>query len=485
MLDRKKTTKPSNFSHLFRFVVLIAATVAGAGQGFAQAPPATKPNFILVFIDDMGYGDLGCYGGTRAPTPRIDQMAAEGVRMTSFYASPSCSPARASVLSGCYPQRVSIPRVLFPSDNVGINPEEELVSEVLKARGYATAAFGKWHLGHLPEFLPPRHGFDEYFGIPYSNDMAPLNAAKAKQFPSLPLIEGEKSVELDPDQNLFTQQLTDRTVDFIERHQDQPFFVYLPHIMVHVPLGAGEKFRGKNGKDFYADVLMELDHSMGQILDALKRLNLDESTLVCFTSDNGPWLPFGNHAGTAGPLREGKGTMWEGGVREPCIFRWPGKIPAGQVCDHIGTTMDILPTFAHLASAALPQKRIDGVNLWPLLAGGETAKQPVRDEYYYYNHHALGAVRSGPWKLVFPHPYRHFQGPAGNDGESAGYVHGETPLSLYNLHDDIGETKNVADQHPDVVERLTALAEQARADLGDALTKRTGAGIRPAGVVKK
>ncbi|MEE9370133.1 MAG: sulfatase, partial [Sedimentisphaerales bacterium] len=328
-----------------------------------------RPNFVIIFCDDVGYADVGCYGAKGFETPNLDQMAAEGMRFTDFYvAAPSCTPSRAALLMGCYPQRVSLPRVLFPEGpnrtkdltRIGINSKETTVAEILKTRGYATACFGKWHLGHHQQFLPTRHGFDEYVGLPYSNDMRPENN---KEYPPLPLMKGESVIESNPDQSKLTTLYTEEAVKFIEKNKDKPFFVYVPHSMAHVPLYVSEKFKGKSKQGMYGDVIMEIDWSAGQILSALKRLGIDEKTLVIFTSDNGPWLAYGDHGGSALPLREGKGTTWEGGMREPCIMRWPGKIPAGAVCSELSTAMDILPTFANLAGAKLPRKRIDGKDI--------------------------------------------------------------------------------------------------------------------------
>lgn len=436
------------------------------------------PNFVVIFIDDMGYSDVGCYGGTRGPTPNIDRMAAEGMRFADFHcAAAVCSSSRASLLTGCYCQRVSVLGAWGPRQRLGIHPEERLISEVLKGRGYATACIGKWHLGHLPQFLPTKNGFDEYFGLPYSNDMAPINQARS-DYPPLPLIDGEKTIEENPDQNQLTTRYTERAVQFIDKHKDDPFLLYFPQTMVHVPLGVSEKFRGKSGVDMYGDVLMEVDWSVGEVLGALKRNGIDEQTLVFFTSDNGPWLPYGNHAGSAAPLREGKGTTWEGGQRVPGIARWPGKIPAGKVCDELVTTMDLLPTLAKLAGADVPgDRKIDGHDIWQLLSGAAGAKSPYEVFYYYWLQN-LEAVRSGPWKLVFPHSYRRFTG-GGKDGGREPDGQGHTELALYDLSTDVEEKKDVADDHPDIVERLKHYAEEARDDLGDALTKRKGRNIRP------
>ena len=306
--------------------LLLSLTFIACGLP-AAAEQAERPNIVLVFADDLGYGDLGCYGAAGYQTPNLDRLAKEGVRFTDFYVAQAvCSASRAALLTGCYSNRVSILGALGPNDRHGINDSEVTLAELLKTRGYATAIYGKWHLGHHPQFLPTRHGFDEYFGLPYSNDMWPKHP-ETKAFPDLPLIDGEKTVERNPDQNHLTTWYAEHAVRFIERHHDQPFFVYLAHNMPHVPLHASDKFRGQTARGLFGDVIEEVDWSVGQVLKALERLGLDERTLVIFTSDNGPWLSYGDHAGSAGPLREGKGTSFDGGVREPCVMRWPGKIP--------------------------------------------------------------------------------------------------------------------------------------------------------------
>jgi arylsulfatase A-like enzyme len=467
---------------LFAVASVFFALASNALRGSAEDRP---PNFVLIFIDDMGYGDLGCYGGKRGPTPSIDRMAKEGIRFTDFHcAAAICSSSRASLLTGCYCQRVSILGAYSDRERIGIHPDEILIPELLKSRGYATALFGKWHLGHLPEFLPLRNGFDEYFGLPYSNDMAPIDERRKKRYPDLPLIEGGKIIEHNPNQNLLTTQYTERAVNFIERNREKPFFLYLPHTMVHVPLGVSDKFRGKSGVDLYGDVLMEVDWSVGEILAAIRKNGVEDNTLVLFTSDNGPWLPYGDHAGTSGPLREGKATTWEGGQRVPCIARWPGKIPAGQTCGEFATTLDVLPTFAKLAGTPVPADRIiDGHDIWPLLAGKPGAKSPYEVFYHYWGRD-LEAVRSGPWKLVFPHHYRKLARPAVKGRTPAPEVQSSTELALFNLSDDVGETRNVLKDHPEVVKRLQAFAEQARDDLGDGLTKRKGKNVRPHGEAK-
>jgi arylsulfatase A len=438
------------------------------------------PNVVIILADDQGYGDLGCYGSTDIETPNLDRMAKEGVRFTDFYvAQPVCSASRAALLTGCYPNRIGILAALNPSARHGISDQEKTLAQVLKPRGYATAIYGKWHLGHRPKFLPTRHGFDDYFGLPYSNDMWPKHPTA--KFPDLPLIEGEKVVALNPDQTKLTTWYTERAVKFIEKNKDRPFLLYLPHTMPHVPLHVSDKFKGKSKQGLYGDVIMEIDWSVGEVLSALKKHNLDERTLVMFTSDNGPWLSYGNHAGSAGPLREGKMTTWEGGLREPCLMRWPGKIPPGIVCREPAMTIDVLPTVAKVAGAELPRHKIDGLDIWPLISGQPGAKCPHEAFYFYWNQD-LQAIRSGRWKLHFPHSYISLAGkPAGKDGQPAPYKQAQTPLALFDLEADPGESKNVADQHPEIVQRLEQLADKARDDLGDAATKRTGEGVRPAG----
>lgn len=435
------------------------------------------PNIVVIFADDLGYADLKCFGSPFADTPQLDRMAAEGRRFTDFHVAQAvCSASRMALLTGCYPNRVGILGALGPAANHGINRDETTLAEVLKAKGYATAIYGKWHLGHHPEFLPTRHGFDDYFGLPYSNDMWPRHPTA--KFPDLPLIEGEKTIELNPDQSKLTTWYTERAVKFIEANQSRPFFLYLPHAMPHVPLFVSEKHSGQSQRGLYGDVIREIDWSVGQVLESLKRLKLDEDTLVVFTSDNGPWLSYGNHGGSALPLREGKGTAWEGGVREPCIMRWPGRIPAGTVCRELSSTIDLLPTIASLAGAALPSQRIDGLDISELLFN-DAAKSP-RKEFWYYWGDGLHAVRSGKWKLHFPHNYVHVDEP-GQDGRPGKLSQPKTELALYDLDNDVSEVTNVASEHPDIVTRLTALADSARDDLGDSLQKRTGKNLRPAG----
>ncbi len=382
-----------------------------------SAETSKTPNVVLVFADDLGYADLSCYGAKGYQTPNLDRLAAEGVKFTDFYVPQAvCSASRSALLTGCYPNRVGILGALGPKNRHGINDDETTLGEVFKSRGYATAIYGKWHLGHHPQFLPPRHGFDEYFGLPYSNDMWPKHPERKNAFPDLPLIEGEKTIALNPDQSQLTTQYAEHAVSFIERHRDQPFFVYLAHSMPHVPLFVSEKYQGKTERGLFGDVIEEVDWSVGQILATLKKLKLDEQTLVIFTSDNGPWLSYGDHAGSAEPLREGKGTSFDGGVREPCVMRWPGHIPPGTVCREPAMTIDLLPTLAQLIGAQAPSDRIiDGLDIWPLISGAPGAKSP-HEAFYFYWGPELQAVRSGRWKLHFPHAYRSLAGPGGHGG---------------------------------------------------------------------
>ncbi len=461
---------------------LLVAIVFPATSAFAQR----LPNIVIIFIDDMGYADIGPFGAKGYKTPNLDRMAKEGIRFTDFYAAQAvCSASRMALLTGCYPNRLGMHGALGPNAKHGIHDNEMTIAEVLKTKGYATAIYGKWHLGHHPQFLPTRHGFDEYFGLPYSNDMWPKHPeAKPGTYPDLPLIEGDKVIQLMPDQVQLTRQYTEHAVSFIERNKAKPFFLYVPHTMVHVPLFVGERFNGSSKSGLFADVVQEVDWSVGEILNTLKKNKLDQDTLVIFTSDNGPWLSYGDHAGSSGPLREGKGTAWEGGVRVPFIARWPGQIPAGRVNRKPAMTIDLLPTIAKLVKAELPQHKIDGLDIWPLLKGEAKAKNPHDAYFFYYNTNELQAVRSGKWKLILPHTYRTLgHQPKAKDGIPIKYSNVKVGLELYDLEADTGETRNVAGKHPAVVQRLEALAEQARAEMGDSLTNRIGKGVREPGRV--
>jgi len=467
-------------------VTSTVATTALAGCSYGRKSAACRPlselpNVVIIFTDDQGYADVGCYGAEGFQTPNLDRMAAEGIRFTDFYvAAPACTPSRAALMTGCYPQRVGLPHVLGPDAKIGISEKETTIAEMLKQCGYATACYGKWHLGHHPKFLPTSHGFDDYFGLPYSNDMWTYHPTN-KSFPRLPLIDGKKNISYDPDQSQLTTWYTEHAVSFIERNTDRPFFVYLAHSMPHVPLFVSDKFKGKSRQGLYGDVIMEIDWSVGEILSTLKRLAIDEKTLVIFTSDNGPWLSYGDHAGSAEPLREGKGTTFDGGQREACIMRWPGRIPPGTICKEMATAMDVLPTLARLTGATLPGRRIDGKDIWPLMSAQPGAKTG-HEAFFYYNGWNLEAVRSGKWKLHLPHTYRTLAGrKGGTGGKPVRYDQEKITLSLFDLESDIAESRDIADQHPEVVERLSALAKKMAQMLGDRGTKMKGAELRAPG----
>ena len=445
------------------------ARLNGADPAGPAADTDARPNFIVIFCDDLGYGDVGCFGSKKIRTPNVDRMAAEGMCFTSFSSTCGvCSPSRASLMTGCYPRRVNLHQshdtrpghqcVLYPADRTGLHPDEITVAEVLKQAGYATMCIGKWHLGDQREFLPTRQGFDSYFGIPYSNDMGRKNIP-------LPLLRGEVVIEAPVSQETLTRRYTEKAVRFIEKNKERPFFLYLPHTFPHFPLFASERFRGKSQAGEYGDAVEEIDWSVGEILDALKRLGIDSRTLVVFTSDNGGQHPWGSNA----PLRGTKGSTLEGGMRVPCVIRWPGRIPPGRRCDQVTATIDLLPTFARLARANPPSDRvIDGKDIWPLMAGREDARSP-HEAFYYYgadpNRGAqmdqLQAVRAGKWKLHLA----------------------MKRLKLFDLEADVHEDHDLAAQHPEVVTRLQTLADRARQDLGD--VGRCGQGQRPAGWVDK
>ena len=467
------------------FIAILASVLAiGA---VTAAPP---PNIVIIFTDDQGYADVGCFGAKGFTTPNLDRLAKDGCRFTNFHVAQAvCSASRAGLLTGCYPNRIGIHGALGPRAQHGLSTNEMTIAQLVKQRGYATGMVGKWHLGCLPPFLPTRHGFDEWFGLPYSNDMWPLHPeAKPGSYPPLPLFENETIINPNvthADQTQLTTWYTERAVKFIDKNKDRPFFLYVAHSMPHVPLHVSDKFKGKSEQGLYGDVIMEIDWSVGEIVAALKRNGLADNTLVIFGSDNGPWLSYGNHAGSAGPLREGKGTSWDGGTRTPWLMRFPGKIPAGTVSDAPLMTIDILPTVAKLIGAELPQHKIDGLDVWPLLTGVPGAKNPHEAYFTYYEQNQLQAVWDGRWKLQLPHTYRTLGGrPGGRDGIPVKYEPRKIETAeLYDMDNDIGEATNVAAQHPKIVKRLEAFAERARADLGDALTKRTGTGIRPADIV--
>lgn len=445
------------------------------------------PNVVVFFADDLGYADLSCFGSERCATPNLDRLAKNGARLTSFYvASAACTPSRAALMTGCYPVRVSMPQVIGPGSRVVLNHQETTIAEMLKPLGYATAAVGKWHLGDGPGNLPTDHGFDEYLGLPYSNDMWPFHygdhdrgAIGNPNWPDLPLLDGHEAIELNPRQETLTPRYNARALDFIERSKDRPFLLYYAHSHPHVPIAASDTFKGKTGKGLYADMILEIDDSVGQVVAKLEELGLAQNTLIVFSSDNGPWEMFGDHAGEVGPLRGSKGMTFEGGMRVPFVAYWPGTIPAGTESDEVASAMDLLPTIAAITGADLPDVTIDGHDIGPILRGEPGAVSPY-DAFFYYYPAELQAVRVGDWKLHVPHNHRTVPR-IGNDGNPGRQGRGRIELSLYNLATDPGETTNLAEQHPEKVAELLEHIERARTELGDSITRRKGSGVRPPG----
>ncbi|MCB1278156.1 sulfatase-like hydrolase/transferase [Prosthecobacter sp.] len=450
---------------------LLLALFLSSFGGPLSSRAADKPNIVILFIDDMGYADIGPFGATKQKTPNLDRMTQEGMKLTSFYAAPVCSVSRAQLMTGCYGARISVPGVYGPGSKNGLHPQENTIADLLKAQGYATQCVGKWHLGDQPEFLPSKQGFDHYLGIPYSNDMLRTDKDSGKRV--VPLLRDDKVVELltEEDQSRIEERYTEEAVGFIRANKDKPFFLYFPHTAVHTPIWPGEKFRGKSQNGRFGDWVEEVDWSVGRVLDTLRELKLDENTLVVFTSDNGPWLIKGADGGSALPLRGGKGSTWEGGVRVPTVAWWPGKIAPGSVCDAVAGTIDMLPTCVSLAGGKVPAEPvIDGRDISALLFGKTTESQ--REAHYYFAGYNLQAVRQGPWKLaISTQPETMGKGPA----EDA-----KINPRLYNLDTEINEHTNLADKHPDIVAKLTALAEKMGAELGGKEPKSR----RPAGEVE-
>ncbi len=430
------------------------AGAAVAGRLSAQAPDARKPNIVLVFTDDQGYQDLGCYGSPQIRTPNIDALAADGVRFTDFYVAASvCSPSRAALLTGCYPPRVGVSRVLFPRDNIGLNPDEVTIADLLRDEGYATACISKWHLGHHPEFLPTRHGFDRYYGIPYSNDMDGVNEEDGSRSFNVPLMRDEEIVERPAEQTTLTKRYTEEAVSFIRESADKPFFLYLPHTMPHIPLYASDQFAGKSERGLYGDVIEEIYWSVGRIMETLREAGVDDNTLVIYTSDNGPWLSKKEDSGSALPFRDGKFSAYEGGMRVPCVMRWPGVVPPGAVCSQTAGTIDLLPTLAGIAGATPPTDRvIDGKDILPLMAG--KADVTPREDTYYYRGERLAAMRRGDWKLHLAWTRR----PKGKEPVVV-------PAELYDLSADPEESRDVADVEPATVAVMTTVASAFDAQL--------------------
>lgn len=447
-----------------------------------------SPNVVLIFTDDQGYADVGVFGASDIETPNLDKMAKEGAIFKSYYAAQAvCSASRAGILTGCYPNRIGIHNALGPDNKNGINASELTMAEMLKNNGYKTGIFGKWHLGHHKKFLPTRHGFDEWFGIPYSNDMWPFHPQQGTvfNFPDLPLYENETVIDTLIDQSQLTTQITERSVHFINQNKDSPFFLYVPHPQPHVPLFVSDKFKGKSSRGLYGDVIMELDWSVGEIIDALEANGLTKNTIVIFTSDNGPWLSYGNHAGSAYPLREGKGTAWEGGQREPFLIKYPEVIPAGKISNTPLMAIDIMATIAEATGSQLSDNEIDGKSAWKLFKG-ETDKSPQEAYFFYFRVNELFGVRYGKWKLYFPHSYRTMDGQEpGRDGLPGNYRMIELDqIELYNVENDIIEAKNVATEYPQIVEEIKSLANDMRFRLGDSLLEIEGSENREPGIIE-
>lgn len=464
-----------------KFCFLSLLTLIGlAFTSLAQQQP---PNIVLVYIDDMGYGDLSITGANGFHTPHFDRMLKDGAFFSQYYAPQAvCSASRAGVMTGTYPNRIGMSGALDHTAQIGLNPDEETIADILKERGYATAAFGKWHLGHHPEFLPTRQGFDEFYGIPYSNDMWPNHPTNKNYYPELPMIADETVVELNPDQSQFTTVFTEKSLAFMDKNRDKPFFIYLAHPMPHVPLFVSDKFKGKSQQGLYGDVIMELDWSIGQLRQKIAELGLEENTLLIVTSDNGPWINYGNHAGSTGGLREGKGTSFEGGQRVPCLMVWKEVVPEGLVVNKLASSIDLLPTIASLTGAKQPRKKIDGVDLSALVKGD--LSQTPRDHFlFYYRRNNLEAIRMGDWKLVLPHRGRTYEGfSPGKDGQPGPvYENYFFEGGLYDLRRDPGERYNVRADHPEIEAEILKIAATAREDLGDDLTGHSGANRREPG----
>jgi arylsulfatase len=453
-------------------------------------------NVVIILMDDMGYGDLSCFGALQYKTPNMDEIAKDGMRFTNFLAPQAvCTASRAGLLTGCYPNRIGMSGALFPESKIGLNPSETTLAELFKQKGYATAIYGKWHLGDDKSFLPLQQGFDEYFGLPYSNDMWPFDYLGEKASPGsfqskcipLPLIKGNDKIgeikTLEEQANL-TRFYTEHAVQFIKKNKKKPFFLYMPQSMPHTPIAASKNFKGKSGAGLYGDVMMEIDWSVGQVLKTLTEEGLDENTLVIVTSDNGPWRNFGNWAGSTGGLREAKQTVFEGGQRVPCVMKWKGHMPEGEVCNKLSSAIDLLPTLASICGLEIPQNTIDGVDITDLLKGRPDVS-PRKYFYYYYGKNSLKAVRRDDWKLVLSHPSKTYEKDVpGNGGHPGKTTNVTFPLALYNLCQDPGERYDVQTLYPEIMEELRNVAEKARGDLGDDLTGRQGDNRRPAGMIK-
>ena len=456
---------------------------------FSSGAMAQKPaNIILINLDDSGNGDFSCRGAIGYQTPHIDWMAANGMSMNNFYAvQPISGASRAGLMTGCYPNRIGFAYALNPGSPYGISEQEETVAELLRDKGYATAIFGKWHLGDEKKFLPLQHGFDEYYGLPYSNDMWPFHPQQGEvfNFPDLPTYDGNEIIGYNTDQTRLTTDYTTRSVNFIKKNKNKPFFLYLAHNMPHVPLAVSDKFKGKSEQGLYGDVMMEIDWSVGEIFKTLRELGLEDNTLVILTSDNGPWTNYGNHAGSAGGLREAKATTFDGGNRVPCIMYWKGKTLPGTTCNKLASNIDLLPTFAEITQAPLPTRKIDGVSILSLIEGKKDAN-PRESFVYYYNKNDLEAVTDGMFKLVFPHKYVTYGAyEPGNDGQPGKLTNLEIMKpEMYDLRRDPGERYNVITQYPEEAAKLMKIADLKRHELGDNLMRVKGTERREPGLVQ-
>ena len=441
------------------------------------------PNIVFILTDDLGFQDLSSYGSKIINTPNLDRLAQEGALLKSYYSTQAvCSASRASILTGAYSNRIGFSGALGPNSKKGINPDELLLSEMLKEKGYKTAIYGKWHLGDNKKFLPTRHGFDDFFGILYSNDMWPFHAEYPNSYPDLMLYENENPIEVLTDQSNLTMDLTLKSIEFVNKNKDNPFFLYLAHPQPHVPLFASSKFNGRSKNGLYADVIEEIDNSVGMIMKAIRENDLDKNTIVVFTSDNGPWLSYGTHSGSTGIYREGKGTTWEGGQRVPCIVWYPMEIKANSEIHNPLMGIDWVPTFASVTKSKLSNNKIDGKNIWPTLTL-ESEEDPHEALFFYYHVNSLHGVRYGDWKMYFPHRYRTLNGKEGrDDGKPIKYEYVDLEeIELYNLKEDPSENKNVYNQFPNIANKIKALAEIKRREIGDDLTNIIGSENRPIG----
>lgn len=466
-----------------------------AGQGFGQK--AVKPNVLIILMDDMGYGDTEPYGMTGIATPNFNRLCREGTRFTHYnVGQPVCTASRAALLTGCYPNRVGMWGALLPGSKIALDPKEETLASLLKRNGYVTGMLGKWHLGNKPPYWPLHYGFDSFLGLPYSHDIWPRDKDgklitdqnnSRGHWPELTMIEGDRvvdTIKTHAQQEQLTTLFTEKAVAFIRNNQHRPWLLYLAQPMPHVPLAVSDKFRGKSELGLFGDVIMELDWSLGQIMKTLDETGLAKNTILIVASDNGPWLNFGNHAGSSGGFREGKGTTFEGGTRVPLLMRWPGQIQAGGVNSQLMTCMDLLPTIAAATGSSLPANRIDGLNFLPSLRTGNS-QGPRETFYYYYNRNNLEGVRYKNWKLVLPHPANVYTTSLhGKDGNGGNILKQDIPMGLYDLAHDPGEAYDVQQLYPEVVQHLLKIADEARADLGDDLTGQEGKNRRPAAKVE-